>query len=63
MAKKEEALSSAAVDVGNHVISGVERPIIPLSITNQRVTLLLLQPVDKPPTGCMGRVLPACVPF
>jgi hypothetical protein len=47
-------LSSAAVDVGNHVISGVGRPIIPLSIANQRVTLLLLQPVDKPPTGCVG---------
>jgi hypothetical protein len=47
-------LSSAAVDVGNHVISGVGRPIIPLSIANQRVTLLLLQPVDKPPAGCVG---------
>ena len=31
--------------------------------TNQRVTLLLLQPVDKPPTGCVGRVSPPCVPF
>jgi len=63
MATKEVALSSAAVDAGNHVISGVGRPIIPLSITNLRVTLLLLQPVDKPPTGCVGRVLLPCVLF
>jgi hypothetical protein len=44
-------------------ISGAGRPIITLSITNQRVTLLLWQPVDKPPTGCVGRVLPPCVLF
>jgi hypothetical protein len=31
--------------------------------TNQRVTLLLLQPVDRPSTGNVGRVSLSCVSF
>ena len=31
--------------------------------TNQRVTLLLLQPVDRPSTGGAGRVSLPCVSF
>jgi hypothetical protein len=31
--------------------------------TNQRVRLLLLQPVDIPSTGRVGRVSPPCVRF
>ncbi len=31
--------------------------------TNQRVTLLLLQPVDRPSTGNVGRVSLPCVSF
>jgi hypothetical protein len=38
-------------------------PLYHYRTTNQRVTLLLLQPVDRPSTGSAGRVSLPCVSF